>query len=93
MRAYALSLRTDAGASLLRSTPNRQTSSVARKITQAQNARAQKQAKPGHPQGDEGDDTLSAEGYENRLDVCPASALPTAPDLAFFRRAATATTS
>ena len=44
------------------------------------------------PQGDEGDDELTADGDYNRLDVCPASALPTAPDLVSFRRAATATT-
>ena len=35
---------------------------------------------------------LIAYGYQTYLYVCPASALPTAPDLAFFRRAATAST-
>ena len=45
------------------------------------------------PQGDEGVDELIVRGDDNRLYVCPASALPTAPDLAFFRRAAATTTS
>ena len=44
------------------------------------------------PQGGDGDDTLIADGDINDLYVCPASALPTAPDLVFFRRAATTTT-
>ena len=44
------------------------------------------------PQGDEGVHELIVRGDDNRLYVCPASALPTAPDLAFFRRAAATTT-
>ena len=43
-------------------------------------------------QGLEGNDAIVVDGNRNDLDVCPASALPTAPDLIFFRRAATATT-
>ena len=43
-------------------------------------------------QGYEGNDAIVAEGDRNGLHVCPASALPTALDLVFFRRAATATT-
>ena len=44
------------------------------------------------PQGDEGDDTIVVKGDRNGLRVCPASALPTAPDHVSFRRAARATT-
>ena len=44
------------------------------------------------PQGNEGDDELTAEGDYNSLSVCPASALPAALDLVCFRRAAKATT-
>ena len=44
------------------------------------------------PQGEEGNDAIVVDGYGNTLRVCPASALPTAPDLVFFRRAATAST-
>jgi hypothetical protein len=43
--------------------------------------------------GDKGNDTLTATGDFNRLYVCSASALPTALDLVFFRRAGRATTS
>ena len=44
------------------------------------------------PQGEGGNDVLTAIGDRNFLNVCPASALPTDPDLVFFRRAATTTT-
>ena len=44
------------------------------------------------PQGREGDDTLTATGDYNELNVCPASALPPDPNLVSFRRAATTTT-
>ena len=44
------------------------------------------------PQGSDGDDTLTATGDDNDLEVCPASALPAALDLVCFRRAAKATT-
>ena len=43
------------------------------------------------PQGNEGNDTLTATG-DNYLIVCAASALPTAPDLVSFRRAGRAPT-
>ena len=44
------------------------------------------------PQGGDDDDYMYADGNNNDLQVCPASALPAALDLVFFRRAATATT-
>ena len=37
--------------------------------------------------GGEGNNVLIAEGNGNFLTVCPASALPAASDLVFFRRA------
>ena len=45
------------------------------------------------PAGGEGNDYLTAIGNDNYLYVCPASALPTALDFVFFRRATRATTS
>jgi len=48
--------------------------------------------RPRHPQGEEGVDELIVRGDDNRLYVCPASALAAALDLVSFRRAATATT-
>ena len=46
----------------------------------------------GSDEGDAGNDVLIADGFNNGLYVCPASALPTAPDLVSFRRATAATT-
>ena len=48
--------------------------------------------RPRHPEGEEGVDELIVRGDDNRLYVCPASALAAALDLDSFRRAATATT-
>ena len=44
------------------------------------------------PQGGDGNDVLNVAGERVYVDVCPASALPTAPNLVFFRRAATTLT-